>query len=269
MCKYLKSTSILLFAALIWVIDFRILNIFIFACLRQMASAPVCGEGTWPSFSISERKCLQSCCCPWNHLDCDTRKVSLNLFVGWWLTAGNQIIVHYLNYTRYNIRLPKHTFRLEPMQSMTSAILAASAAPFQLRGCSRVPRSPKCTMVSLSSPPQWLHVRLVPCLCSDVRSVTSNKRTYSLTGEQDVHTWRGRSKNTAGQGNVNKLSLHWRIKFIHFCFADNKTAKWSQFSCQRSRWFTASSLILGLSPLLVTYFKLCGNSTDLHNHLKS
>ncbi|TNN66889.1 hypothetical protein EYF80_022958 [Liparis tanakae] len=58
----------------------------------------------------------------------------------------------------------------------------------QLSGCSRVPRSPKCTMVSLSSPRQWLHLRPVPWRCSDVRSVTSNKRTHSLTGEQDVHT---------------------------------------------------------------------------------
>lgn len=80
------------------------------------------------------------------------------------------------------------TFRLEPRQRITSASLAASAAPLQLRGCSSVPRSPKCTMVSLSSPQQWLHLRPVPCLCRDVRWVTSNKRTYSLTGEQDTHT---------------------------------------------------------------------------------
>lgn len=89
----------------------------------------------------------------------------------------------------------KPTFRLEPKQRITSAALAASAAPFQLSGCSRVPRSPKCTMVSLSSPPQWLHVRPVPWRCSDVLSVTSNNRTYSLSGEQDVHTWKGSSAN--------------------------------------------------------------------------
>lgn len=117
------------------------------------------------------------------------------------------ITTHKLNGKHYNIYVSelhyiyapwftKHTFRLEPKQRITSAILAASAAPFQLRGCSRVPRSPKCTMVSLSSLPQWLHLRLVPCRCSDVRSVTSNKRTYSLTGEQDVHTWRCDSKNS-------------------------------------------------------------------------
>lgn len=84
------------------------------------------------------------------------------------------------------------TFRLEPRQRITSAIPAASAAPFQLRGFSRVPRSPKCTMVSLSSPPQMLHLRPVPWRCSDVRSVTSNSRTYSLIGAQEVHTCRNR-----------------------------------------------------------------------------
>lgn len=84
------------------------------------------------------------------------------------------------------------TFKLEPRQRIMSAIPAASAAPFQLRGFSRVPRSPKCTMVSLSSPPQMVHLRPVPWRCSDVRSVTSNSRTYSLIGAQEVHTCRNR-----------------------------------------------------------------------------
>lgn len=80
------------------------------------------------------------------------------------------------------------TFKLEPKQRITSACCAASAAPFQLSGCSRVPRSPKCTMVSLSSALQWGHSRPVPCLCRAVRSVTSNKRINSRAGEQEAHT---------------------------------------------------------------------------------
>lgn len=121
------------------------------------------------------------------------------------------------------------TFRLEPKQSITSAILAASVAPLQLRGCSRVPRSPKCTMVSLSSAPQWLHFRPVPWRCSDVRSVTSNKRTYSLTGEQDVHTYRQKG-NPAFQSSLNSLNKEFEaskkciIMFINSCFTFNPAA---------------------------------------------
>lgn len=124
-----------------------------------------------------------------------------------------------LNHTAFTDTLPpmsppmtysftQPTFRLEPKQRMTSAILAASAAPFQFRGCSRVPRSPKCTMVSLSSPLQWVQLRPVPWRCSDVRSVTSNERTYSLTGEQDVHTWERDAKPTTSES-----ALHFRKYF--------------------------------------------------------
>lgn len=114
------------------------------------------------------------------------------------------------NYSVLNLNSEQtETFRLEPRQRITSAILAASAAPFQLRGCSRVPRSPKCTMVSLSSAPQVLHVRPVPWRCSDVLSVTSNRRTYSLTGEQDVHTCRRR------ESTIGLLLQYCPVCYIH------------------------------------------------------
>lgn len=112
------------------------------------------------------------------------------------------------------------TFRLEPRQRITSAILAASAAPFQLRGCSRVPRSPKCTMVSLSSLPHVLHLRPVPWRCSDVLSVTSNRRTYSLTGEQEVHTCR------------NKESTIFLIFLYRTPFMVRNPFMWSGFNLQ-------------------------------------
>lgn len=108
------------------------------------------------------------------------------------------------------------TFRLEPKQRITSAFLAASVAPFQLRGCSNVPRSPKCTIVSLSSPPQWMHLRSVPWRWSDVRSVTSNKRTYSLTGEQDVHTW-GTDTKPACKGYCKKTGKTFQ-DFLKFSY---------------------------------------------------
>ena len=80
------------------------------------------------------------------------------------------------------------TFRLEPRQRMRSACCAASAAPVQFRGCSSVPRSPQCTIVSLSSQPQCGDFRSVPCLCSAGRSVTSNRRITSRAGEHERHT---------------------------------------------------------------------------------
>lgn len=81
-----------------------------------------------------------------------------------------------------------HTFKLEPKHRIVSALLAAWVAASQFRGCPSVPRSPKCTMVSLSWPPHLWQVRPVWCRCRAVRSVTSNTRTYSLLGVQAVQT---------------------------------------------------------------------------------
>lgn len=43
-----------------------------------------------------------------------------------------------------------HTFKLDPKHRIVSALLAASVAASQFRGCPNVPLSPKCTMVSRS-----------------------------------------------------------------------------------------------------------------------
>lgn len=131
------------------------------------------------------------------------------------------------NMWNFGLKQSKHvpvTFKLEPKQRIMSACCAASAAPFQLRGCSSVPRSPKCTIVSLSSALQCGHRRPVQCLCRAVRSVTSNNLINSCAGEQETQTCKSKNCWTFTLqyllllNTVNHLSHSW----AKACILNNK-----------------------------------------------
>lgn len=139
----------------------------------------------------------------------------------WEETAQHQGVSPRGNAANNLHRVSKVTFKLEPRQRITSALLAASVAASQFRGCVSVPFSPKWTIVSLNCAPHLWHILPVWCLCRAVRSVTSNTRTYSLLGVHEVQTY------STGRKKRSTVGI-WSIRAQGCSHASEKSTFWGQ-----------------------------------------